>query len=216
MKALIRLGGVLALCLGLVACGEVAAVNAPDDVIQRAAYQPSGGPTVTLMTMISNSNGSGGHSALMIDGVQRLVFDPAGSWHHPNVPERNDVLYGMQPVLFGYYMDYHARETYHVVVQEVDVTPAVAAQLALAVQQAGPVARANCARSISAILSQTQGFETISQGWFPVRMMEQFGEIPGVRTDRIYDDDSDDNLELLQAQARAEISRQIAAANADN
>jgi hypothetical protein len=31
-----------------------------------------------------------------------------------------------------------------------------------------------------------------------------------VRESRIYDTDADDNLELLQAQARAELSRQIA------
>jgi hypothetical protein len=32
-----------------------------------------------------------------------------------------------------------------------------------------------------------------------------------VRESRIYDDDADDNLELLQAQARAELGRQRAA-----
>ena len=42
--------------------------------------------------------------------------------------------------------------------------------------------------------------------------MEQFGRLDGVRESRIYDRDADDNLELLQAQARAELSRQIAAA----
>ncbi len=213
MSLLVRLATALTLCVGLTAC-VADSVYAPDDVVQRAAYLPPvqpGAATVTLLTMISNSNGSGGHSALVIDGAQRLVFDPAGSWHHPSVPERNDVLYGMQPQLFGYYMDYHARESYHVVVQEVDVTPDVAAQLATAVQQAGPVPRAQCSRSISTILAQTPGFEAVSQGWFPARMMAQFENIPGVRTTRVYDDDSDDNLELLQAQARAAYSQQISA-----
>jgi hypothetical protein len=33
--------------------------------------------------------------------------------------------------------------------------------------------------------------------------MDNFGRLSGVRETRVYDDDSDDNLELLQAQARA-------------
>ncbi|QBY02256.1 hypothetical protein E2K80_17175 [Rhodophyticola sp. CCM32] len=179
-------------------------VWAPDDAVTRAAYAPPPPPTVTLLTAISNGSGAGGHSSLMIDGAQRLMFDPAGSWHHPNVPERNDVLYGMTPQLYGFYMDYHARETYHMVVQEIQVSPETAARLSQAVQQYGSVSAARCALSISRVLSQTPGFESIGVTWSPRRIMNRFEDLPGVRTSRVYDDDSDDNLELLQAQARAE------------
>jgi hypothetical protein len=139
-----------------------------------------------------------------------VLFDPAGSWWHPQVPERNDVLYGMSPPMFEFYMDYHARETYHVVVQEVTVAPETAAQLMAVVQAYGAVPQARCALSVSDALSQTPGFETIRQAWFPRAVMTQFAEIPGVRTRQVFDDDSDDNLELLRAQARADLSRQIA------
>jgi hypothetical protein len=212
--------GVLRLVAGLALVSLVAGcmpeeVWAPEAEVQRASYSTSGQPTVTLLTMVSNSNGSGGHSALVIDGAQRLVFDPAGSWHHPLVPERNDVLYGMSPQLFDFYMDYHARETYHVVVQEVAVTPAQAAALSAAVQSYGPVPQARCTRSISTVLSQTPGFESIRATWFPVNLSEQFAQLAGVTEERVFDDDSDDNLELLQAQARAAqslaVAREVAA-----
>lgn len=205
----------LRVCAALILVGALAGcaaeeVWAPQEAVQRAAYAPGGAPSVTLVTMISNTNGTGGHSALIIDGAQRVLFDPAGSWHHPQVPERNDVLYGMSPPLLEFYMDYHARETYHVVLQEIDVSPATAAALTAAVQANGAVPQAQCSLSISRILSQTPGFESIGTSWFPIRTMERFAALPGVRESRIYDDDADDNLELLQAQARAAQSRATA------
>ena len=177
-------------------------VWAPDEQVIAAAYRAPGPTRVTLLTMVSNSTGAGGHSALMIDGAQRLIFDPAGSWYHPQAPERNDVIFGMSPQLFDFFMDYHARETFHVVVQELDVTPEVAASLSQRVQAYGAVPNSQCSRAISTVLSQTEWFEGMSVSWFPITTMENFGEIPGVRSSQVFDDDSDNNLELLQAQAR--------------
>ena len=200
----------LGLLLSLAGCAADP-VWAPDEAVAQARYVPPGPPTVTLYTMISNRSGAGGHSAMMIDGDERLLFDPSGSWHHPAAPERNDVIYGMSPQLHDFYMDYHARETFHVVVQEVEVSPEVAAQLSRAVQQYGAVPNAQCSYSVSTILSQVPGWDGIMRpSYFPVRTMEAFANIPGVRTERVYDDDSDDNLEILQRQARTEIRNQEA------
>ena len=194
----------LGLLLGLAACaGE--AVWAPDEAVARARYEPPGSPTITLYTMISNRSGAGGHLALMIDGEQRLLFDPAGTWRHPAAPERNDVIYGMTPQLLDFYTDYHARETYHIVAQELDVTPEVAAQLSRLVQEYGAVPKAQCTISITRMLQQVPGFESIGTSWFPRRAMDAFAELPGVRTTRIFDDDSDNNREILGRQAATEL-----------
>jgi len=210
MSRIVRALGALAVVGVLSACGAES-VWAPDEAVSQAAYRHDASPTVTLMTMVHNENGSGGHSALLIDGSQRVLFDPAGSWHNPAIPERNDVLFGMTPAAMDLYTDYHARETYHIVVQEVTVSPEVANALISQVQSYGPVPQAQCSLSISRVLSNTPGFESVGTNWFPNRTMARFAEIPGVRTSEIYDDDSDDNLELLQAQARANLSREIAA-----
>lgn len=193
---------VLGLVAGLSACGAEA-VWAPDEVVSQARYIPDGPAKIQLLTMISNRSGSGGHTALLIDGPERVLFDPAGSWRHPLAPERNDVLYGMSPQLYDFYIDYHARETYHVVVQELDVTPAQAAALIERVEAYGPVPRTQCSASVSTVLAGVPGFETMSRNLFPNRTMAQFAQIPGVRESRVYDDDSDDNYELLNAQAAA-------------
>jgi len=210
MIAFLRVCAALVLAGALSACGAEE-VWAPEEAVQRAAYTPGGTPTVTLMTMVNNRDGSGGHSALIIDGAQRLVFDPAGTWRHPMIPERNDVLYGMGEPFLGFYLDYHARETYHIVLHEIDVTPEVARSLSAAVQSYGAVPKAQCSLSISRVLSQTPGFESIGTSWLPVRTMARFAALPGVRESRVYDDDADDNLELLQAQGRAAQTRAIAA-----
>lgn len=209
MSHVVRIATALAVVGALGGC-VAEEVWAPDTVVSAANYRPTGPSTLTLMTMVSNRDGRGGHSALMIDGQQRVLFDPAGSWYHPMIPERNDVLYGMTPQFLQFYTDYHARETYHIVVQEIEISAATAEQLIAAVEAHGAVPPARCSLSISRLLGQTPGFEAITANWFPVRTMEQFGALDGVRESRIYDTDADDNLELLQAQARAELSREIA------
>jgi hypothetical protein len=203
----------LCLALGLGACAApTETVWAPDEVVSQARYVPPGPAKVTLFTMINNNSGAGGHTALLIDGPERVLFDPAGSWRHPLAPERNDVLYGMVPQLMDFYIDYHARETYHVVVQELDVTPGQAAALIEAVEAYGPVPPAQCSAAVSAILRATPGFTSMSRNLFPTRTMAQFGQLPGVRERRVYDDDADDNYELLNAQARAAAVAEAAAA----
>jgi len=211
MIPLRRIGAAVAVCLALAGCAADP-VWAPDAEINAARYSPPGAPSVTLITMISNSSGNGGHSALLIDGAERLMFDPSGTWRHPQVPERNDVLFGLRPALLDFYYDYHARETFHVVLQEVAVSPEIAAYLSQQVQANGAVPNAQCALSISSILSNTPGFESVGRAWFPTRVMDDFAGLPGVETRRIYDDDSDDNYELLLAQATATRNAAIAAA----
>jgi hypothetical protein len=199
MRSVRALLSLLGLLFALTACGAPE-VWAPQEAVTQASYSHSGPTSVTLFTMINNRTGSGGHSALMINGSERILFDPAGSWRHPTVPERNDVLYGITPQMLDFFVDYHARETYHVVLQELLVSPEIAQQLTLAVQAYGPVPQAQCSLSLSRILSATPGFEGLGQNMFPARNMAEFAELPGVETSRVYDDDADNNSDVLDAQ----------------
>ena len=67
----------LILPLFLAACGAES-VYAPEEDVQRAIYRHDAPPSITVLTVVSNRDGSGGHSALLINGSQRLIFDPAG------------------------------------------------------------------------------------------------------------------------------------------
>ncbi|WP_372841709.1 hypothetical protein [Phaeovulum sp.] len=180
----------------LAACGAEP-VWAPDDVVARAGYSSEEPPSVTLFTVISTSTGAGAHSALMINGVERVMFDPAGTWYHPYVPERNDVHYGITDHIYTFYIDYHARETYWVLEQTVPVSLEVAELLRSRVEAYGAVPKAFCSNSVSSVLSGLPGFEAIGTTMFPKPLARAFGELPGVVEKDHYDGDPDDNSGVL-------------------
>lgn len=186
-------GAVLALCLCLLAaCGGPAEpVWAPDAAIRKFTHQAGGGPQITLYTVVSKRSGSGAHSSLLINGRTRILFDPAGTFAAPFVPERNDVLHGLTDRALAVYVDYHARDDYDVIEQRLPVTQAQAQAIARLVQGYGAVPKAQCALSIGRILTQVPGFQTIPVGYFPNRLSLAFGELPGVQTKRITDDSAD-------------------------
>ncbi|WP_166417551.1 hypothetical protein [Cochlodiniinecator piscidefendens] len=185
----------------LAACGSTAEPKwAPDDEVAQAVYRHDGPTSLTLFTVISNRSNAGAHSGLMVNGSQRVLFDPAGTWYHQQIPERNDVHFGVNEQVLSFYMDFHTRETYRTVVQTVEVSPEVAELALRIVQNYGAVPKAQCSRSISDVLSQLPGFESISVSWFPKRTMNAFGELPGVRSETVYDDDADDNSSVLAGQ----------------
>jgi hypothetical protein len=181
----------------LAACGAEP-VWAPDDVVQQAVYSPGGTPTITLFTVISTRTGEGAHSSLLINGSQRLIFDPAGTFKHPNMPERNDVIYGVTDPRLLAYVDYHTRVTYYTEMQEIVVSPEVAEAAIRAVQAYGAVPKAYCADSVSSILHGLPGFESIHETMFPKNLMAQFGKLPLSRAETFRDDDPDNNHDLLR------------------
>ena len=190
----------LALPVALAACGADN-IWASDESIRRAAYVSNEPPSITLLTVIGIPKGEGAHSALMINGSQRVIFDPAGSWNHPSIPERHDVLYGITPNFKNFYIDYHARETYDVIEQRVEVTPETAALVMRRIKDYGAVPKAMCTRATSSVLRGVPGFENLPSTWYPKKLSEAFGKLPGVTTRKITDDDDDSNHGVLLVQA---------------
>ena len=187
-----RLIMVLALLAGLVACAAPSSLDATRARVAAVAYVPSGPPKLTLITVINNRTGGGGHTALMVSGSEQVIFDPAGSFIHEGLPERGDVLYGVSPAWFAAYKSAHARSTWHVVTQEIDVTPAQAEQALNLVRNNGSVAGSFCTNSTSRLLQQVPGFENIKVTFYPINLMEQVAARPDVRTEKYYENDEGD------------------------
>lgn len=177
-------------------------VWAPDDIVSRAIYRKPGRKYLTLYTMKNISNDRGAHSALLINASQRVMFDPAGSWEQDAMPERNDVLFGVSPLLEEYYVSFHARVTFYVVGQTIEVTPEIAEQGLNLALGAGPVPQSLCARVTSGMLRQLPGFESIGQTWFPNDLADDFGRLPGVATQEYRENDEDDKT-IAAARIRA-------------
>ncbi len=187
----------LALMVPFLLSGCAEPVWAPEEEVQRAIYRHDAPPSITLITIVSNRSGAGGHSSLLVNGSQRVIFDPAGTWKHPMLPERNDVHFGMTPSAVDFYIDYHARETFHVVSQDVPVSSEVAEIALRRVQDYGPVGKAFCSNATTDILRSIPGFETTPRSFSPKKAMEYFDTKPGVKRSVVYDDSPANNATIV-------------------
>lgn len=189
----------LAVPLALAGC-TAEPVWAPQEQVTAAAFRSGQPPALTLYTVINNRSGDGAHAALLVRGSQTVLFDPAGSFRHRQLPERNDVIFGMSPSAIAVYEDYHARESFHIVAHELAVPPEVAEAALAAVQAYGAVPKAQCTVAVTRILQDLPGFESIRGTWFPRQAMEQFQTLPGVTERKVFDSDPDNNGSVLQQQ----------------
>lgn len=179
----------------LSACTQPAIV-APDVEVLQSRYISDEAPYIALVTNVNTRSGSGDHSALIINGSERVVFNPAGTWRHPLAPEQNDLHYGFSDGMRDWFIDYHARETYRVEIQKIPVSRATADSALAAAKQAGPVGPARCTLSIAEVLRQTPGFESFPRVLLPNRAKGAFAEYPGVTTQVHLDDSPDDRSDL--------------------
>ncbi len=167
-------------------------VWAPDDVVNAAAFRTNGPKSLTLYTMRNAGSDKGAHSALLVDASQRVMFDPAGSFKNPSIPERNDVLFGMTPRVEAYYISYHARLTYYVEGQKIFVSDDIAEQALRLVLAHGAVPKMGCTRAVSAVLGQLDGFRSLKSTLFPERLADQFQTLGGVERTIYRETDADD------------------------
>lgn len=188
---------ILAFCavFALTGCA-VENVRAPNEDVARAAYVHDGPPRLTLFTMLNVKTGAGAHTSLMINGSQRVIWDPAGSFKHETIPEQDDVLFGIRPAVADVYTRYHARKTYYVRIQTLDVSPEMAERAIALVRGYGPVPAAYCAKSTSEIMAQLFPGQIVP-GFYPKKLSEQFARIPGVTQQELREYDSDDNSKVL-------------------
>jgi hypothetical protein len=189
----LRLGIVLAGLVFLTSC--VAQLPwAPDERVQKAAYHAGGPYSITLMTVVANDNKSSGHSSLLINGSQRVIYDPAGTWFNKDVPERADLLYGMTPKMLQYYIDYHARSRFHVIMQTKTVSRDVADHMIRLAIETGASVNGFCAQNTSHLLSQTPGFGNFPVGLWPKDAVAGMNNVPGVVVKKIFQDDDGKDL----------------------
>jgi hypothetical protein len=191
----------------LAACGAEN-IWASDEAVRNARYVSSQPPAITLLTVIGIPRGEGGHSALMLNGSQRVIYDPAGSWQHPHIPERNDVLYGITDNFKAFYIDYHARATYWVAEDWVPVTREVADIAIRSAEQNGPANKSFCAVESGKVLRRVPGFERAPVGFSPLRLRDWFLTLPNVQSRRHVDGDPANNHNVLIRQRNGAVIAQ--------
>lgn len=137
-------------------------------------------PSVTLLSMVSTKSGRSAHSALLINGSEQVLYDPAGTFQHPDLPRRHDIHYGVTPRFLDYYERYHARFSHYVHSQKVYVSRETAdLVLANAVAQ-GRTPKFLCNTSVAGAVQPVPPFGGVRGGFFPETTREDFARLPGV------------------------------------
>ena len=108
--------------------------------------------------MVNARSGKSAHAGLLINGSQQVLFDPAGTFTHPDLPRAGDVHYGMTPRFVDYYERYHARFDYFVEAQKVPVTRAEADQILADAQAHGKSMKMTCALAMAEVLHPVPRF----------------------------------------------------------
>jgi len=193
LPAIIRASLALCAMALLAACGGDR-IYASSAEVARARFVAGPPAYVTLYTGINDRSGAGVHSALLVNASERVLFDPAGTWSSPEAPERGDVHFGMTDRMVNFFLDYHARDSetqkFHVIERTIPVPPEVAQEVMERMIAYGSVPKAHCALSVASVLRGVDGFQSLPVTWFPKQLGKAFGELPGVRT-RIVTEEND-------------------------
>jgi hypothetical protein len=149
--------------------------------------------TISVITMVNARSEFGEHSALLINGSQQIIYDPAGSFRHSELPRRDDVVYGITPRFADYYNSYHARFGYYVKVQTLEISLEQADAMIAAAQARGHVPKLFCATAIADVLNDFPQFADIPVTFFPGAIMKRVALIDAVDTLIIREDDIGQN-----------------------
>lgn len=180
--------------VALSGCAE--RIYAPDEAVAAARYESAEAPYISLMTMVDRVKEEGAHSAILVNGSQVALYDPAGTFRHPELPERNDVFYGITPRWKEVYEWYHARKTTYVIEQRLPVSRAFADQMIARMEAQGPSPKMFCGVNTSEVLRSFETFSHVPRTFHPDKIMEAFGQVPGVTSREVYQNDTGQNIQF--------------------
>jgi hypothetical protein len=186
-----------ALTLALAATASLAGCEfytpASPEAIAAARYVSPEPPSVTLMSMVNEKSGKSEHAGLLINGSQRVLYDPAGTFTHPDLPRAGDVHYGMTPRYVDYYERYHARFDYFVEAQKVEIIREAADRLIANSQAEGQRMKMTCSLAAADVLRPVPPFTHVRSSIFPEALRRDFEAIPGVADSYVYENDVGQN-----------------------
>lgn len=175
--------------------------RASDDEVRNAFFHHDGPPLIALLSMIKDYGNSSEHCGILINGDQRVIYDPAGSydpasqkgWYVP--PRKDDIHYGVTDRALDQYQRFHSRLGYYVLRQTVEVSLATANLAIRLSQQKGETVKTQCASSASWVLKQLPGFESLHQTMLPNGLRKQFAQLPNVQNFEIHENDVGQNYQ---------------------
>lgn len=151
--------------------------------------------SISLENMVNERNDVSEHTGVLINGSQRVLYDPAGDYYYRGRPRKDDIHYGMTDAWVKTYESFHARLGYYVLKQTKLVSREVADLAIQKAQEEGETYHMLCAMSASTVLQQLPGFQSIHKTISPDALMKEFGKLPDVQTEIIRENDVGQNIE---------------------
>lgn len=184
----------LALLLPLLASACAEHIVADPATVAAARYTSDEPPYVELVTTVKRDTGKGAHTGLIINASERVIWDPAGTFQYPDLPEVEDVHFGATDRLVSYYKRYHARFSHFVHSQRVYLDPVSAEKLLLSARNHGAVPKMFCSTSTADVLRVLPQFANLRRSMFPERLREDFAKVPGVVDSYVEEQDVGQNV----------------------
>lgn len=152
----------VAAVFGLSGCSVRTVNEIPPKAFEQLSDLPLDEPSyVALITVVSSEGALHEHSALLMQGSQLALVDPAGSWGMKHEDDFNfvtlgDTYFGLDDVMVRDFLRYHARTETHVVVQKRGVERHTADKLIAGALANGDAKMGTCAWTISSLLAKDQ------------------------------------------------------------
>lgn len=187
-----RVFGLVCILVALAGCAREVSSSASD--IARASHTSDERPYIALVSMVDRRDERAAHTAMIINASQRIIYDPAGTFQHPSMPERGDVHYGATDRMVDYYERYHARFSHYVHTQKIYVTPELAERVLRRTEAQGPSPKMFCTINTAQILKDMPEFSYIKVGFFPENLRRQIAKYPGVVDTYVVEEDREKAL----------------------
>lgn len=194
-RALLGGGASLLVLASLNGCTRSDYPRASQEEVEAAFYRSDAPPSISLMSMVSEASERSEHVGILINGSQRVLYDPAGDYYVLSRPRRDDIHYGMTDQWVQHYESFHSRLGFYVEKLTIPVSLQVADLAIARSQERGETYHTQCATSASWVLSGLPGFERIPRTMSPDTIRQVFATLPGVQTDIIRESDRGQNLE---------------------
>jgi len=144
---------------------------------------PDPGPTpmLTLLTVRAEVPDTGNHSAMMVTGAERVIFDPAGSFGGTGVAVHDDIISDVSEPALDLLLAFQTPDGFVVVRHDLPVTPKVPSLALTQFAQRPATTSGGCAYGIAEVLGGLPGFPGFDGLMMPDRVIVRFAALPGVR-----------------------------------
>jgi hypothetical protein len=190
-----RLAGAAFCCALLLAgCGGLDP-SADADLLQElraeTSYFPDNAPPSATLLLSEHKGGSGAvHAALVITGSERVIYDPSGSFTHPDTRRLGDVVYGASDPVVEMFALHNADKDHDAMMRRIPLSAEEAEQMLARARSRGGAMPGYCAKSVADVMRAAPRFAAMRDTFWPSNVLEDFVQFGPVETRVVSDTDS--------------------------